>query len=423
MIWWRKKSFIQISQRTLVSLFPFFLLATCTLIVSQSIFSKDGYINNLFSVNHWFPFFKTIGLVLTNFTAIIGGMAGPLATYFSAKYTAGYYKRSTGTAGITAFIFSLIINSRELFAASLNDGLLTRINLPVTINLAIAIFIGYLVGQIFRFSVASDDYIVDEHYIYHPKSLKPIAISMGLALILNFIFYVGTLFNVFTAIGNFFSNLIVSKSNLLTVFANTLMRSLSAWIGNSNPFNDIPFVNDPFALDNLNHALKYHSTVTVPHIFTETNLYDAYGVFSGIGGSLALLVTILWVSKSQRNRSVGLLSIFPSLFNHGVAFMVGIPVFFNFLFLIPFLLVPLVNVLLAAIMLYFKVIPPAVYPVPSGTPSVLYAFIGTGGSLRALAAGLVIFAVDVMIYLPFVKFNDRIHKELIEEDEKGGKND
>lgn len=83
----------------------------------------------------------------------------------------------------------------------------------------------------------------------------------------------------------------------------------------------------------------------------------------------------------------------------------------------------MINVFIASIFLYFRLMPPAVYPVPSGAPSVLYAFIGTGGSLRALAVGIFIFIIDVMIYLPFVTFNDQIHDELRREDPKGGKHD
>ncbi|EHJ52356.1 PTS sugar transporter subunit IIC [Streptococcus macacae] len=424
MIAFRKKSFIQISQETLVSLFPFFLLTTFAMVFSESVFSENGYINNLFSIRSWFPYFRGTGLALTNFTALTGGLAGPLTSYFSAKYTAGHYGRSTGTAGITAFVFSLLINSRDLFTRSLNDGDLTRINLPVNINLVVAILIGYAVGQIFRFSSSSDDRIVDAHYIYHPKSVRPIVQSLALAVLGSFLVYLGNTYNVFSTIGNFFSSLIVNRNNLWVILSNSFLRTFGAWIGNSNPFNDIPFVNDSYALDNLNYALKHHTTAGVPYLFSETNLYDAYGTFAGLGGSLALLIAILWRSRSTKDRDVGIKSIFPALFNHGVAFMVGIPVFFNFLFLIPFVLIPVVNSLIAGIMLYFRVMPPAVYPVPSGTPSVLYAFIGTGGSLRALAVGGLIFVVDVLIYLPFVKFNDRIHEEINQlDDEKGADHD
>ena len=52
---------------------------------------------------------------------------------------------------------------------------------------------------------------------------------------------------------------------------------------------------------------------------------------------------------------------------------------------------------IAALALCLKLMPAAVYPVPDGTPSLLYAFIGTGGSLRALAVSILCFAVDVLL--------------------------
>ena len=60
----------------------------------------------------------------------------------------------------------------------------------------------------------------------------------------------------------------------------------------------------------------------------------------------------------------------------------------------------MVNMGIAAIALALRLMPAAVYPVPDGTPSLLYAFIGTGGSLRALSVSLFCFAVDVAIFIP-----------------------
>ena len=52
---------------------------------------------------------------------------------------------------MTSLLVSLIIGSQELLMSPLNDGDLTRINLPASINIMLAIFVGYLVGQIFDF--------------------------------------------------------------------------------------------------------------------------------------------------------------------------------------------------------------------------------------------------------------------------------
>ena len=129
-LWFRERGFVQITQKTLVSLFPFLLFSGIIRVISLSVFSEMGYINQLFSVSDWLPAFKTSGQVLINLSSFLGGLAGPLSTYFAGKYTAGHYGRSTGTAGVTSLLVSLIIGSQELLMSPLNDGDLTRINLP-----------------------------------------------------------------------------------------------------------------------------------------------------------------------------------------------------------------------------------------------------------------------------------------------------
>ena len=411
-LWFRECGFVQITQKTLVSLFPFFLFSGIIRVISQSLFSDRGYINMLFSVSDWFPVFQVTGQVLSNLSNFIGGLAGPLATYFAGKYSAGHYGRSTGTAGVTALLVSLILGSQQLLVAPLNDGQLTRINLPATTNIFLAIVLGYLIGQIFRLSNASDDQIVNKDFIYQPKTVRPIFLSLLLGISLNGLLVLGTQYRVFQTIAQYFSSLTVSSHHLLSTFVMGLFSGLSAWVGNSQAFALNSIADDSFALENLTYAVTNHTTTGIPYLYTLTNLYRSYGMVAGVGAVLAFLVAILLVSRSQKDKKVSLLSLFPSLFNNGASFMVGIPVLLNLLYVIPFLLIPLVNMGIAAVALCFKLMPAAVYPVPDGTPSLLYAFIGTGGSLRALAVSILCFAVDILLYLPFVRMGNRIRKDL-----------
>ena len=414
-LWFRECGFVQITQKTLVSLFPFFLFSGIIRVISQSFFSDRGYINMLFSVSDWFPVFQVTGQVLSNLSNFIGGLAGPLATYFAGKYSAGHYGRSTGTAGVTALLVSLILGSQQLLVAPLNDGQLTRINLPATTNIFLAIVLGYLIGQIFRLSNASDDQIVNKDFIYQPKTVRPIFLSLLLGISLNGLLVLGTQYRVFQTIAQYFSSLTVSSHHLLSTFVMGLFSGVSAWVGNSQAFALNSIVDDSFALENLTYAVTNHTTTGIPYLYTLTNLYRSYGMVAGVGAVLAFLVAILLVSRSQKDKKVSFLSIFPSLFNNGAPFMVGIPVLLNLLYVIPFLLIPLVNMGIAALALCFKLMPAAVYPVPDGTPSLLYAFIGTGGSMRALAVSLFCFALDVALYIPFVRMGNQVRKDLLEE--------
>ena len=405
-LWFRERGFVQITQKTLVSLFPFFLFSGIIRVISLSVFSEMGYINQLFSVSDWLPAFKTSGQVLINLSSFLGGLAGPLSTYFAGKYTAGHYGRSTGTAGVTSLLVSLIIGSQELLMSPLNDG-----------DIMLAIFVGYLVGQIFRFSRASDDQIVDKDYIYQPKTVRPIFLSLILAIGLNILLVIGERENIFQSIRQFTSTITVTGNHLFSTFMMGLLSTFSAWIGNSQAFALNSIAEDSFALENLTYAVSHHTTTGLPHLFTLTNLYHSYGLVAGVGSVLALLVALLLTSTSYKDKKVSLLSVFPSLFNNGAPLMVGVPVLLNLVYLVPFLLAPMVNMGIAAIALVLRLMPAAVYPVPDGTPSLLYAFIGTGGSLRALAVSLFCFAVDVAIFIPFVRLSNKVQHGLKEEGE------
>lgn len=369
----------------------------------------------LFSISDWFPGFQVTGQVLSNLSNFTSGLAGPLATYFAGKYTAGHYGRSTGTAGLTALLVSFLVSSQGLLMGPLRDGQLSHINLPATTNIFLAIFLGYLIGQIFRLSKASDDQIVNKDFIYQPKTVRPFFLSLLLGVSLNGLLVLGNQYRVFQAISQFFSSLTVTSHHLLATFVMGLLNGLSGWVGNSQVFALNSMADDSFALENMTYAVTNHTTTGIPYLYTLTNLYRSYGMVAGVGAVLALLVAILLVSRSQKDKKVSFLSIFPSLFNNGAPFMVGIPVLLNLLYVIPFLLIPLVNMGMAALALCFKLMPAAVYSVPDGTPSILYAFIGTGGSLRALAVSLLCFALDVALYIPFVRMGNQVRKDLLEE--------
>ncbi len=59
----RERGFVQITKKTLVSLFPFFLFSAIIGVISQSVFSEPGYINQFFSITDWFPIFRLLSQV------------------------------------------------------------------------------------------------------------------------------------------------------------------------------------------------------------------------------------------------------------------------------------------------------------------------------------------------------------------------
>lgn len=83
--------------------------------------------------------------------------------------------------------------------------------------------------------------------------------------------------------------------------------------------------------------------------------------------------------------------------------MTGLPVILNPVFLLPYLLLPLANLLLGALATLMHLIPATPYPLPMGTPGPLAAFIGSNGDWEALLFSLVLLIFDVWVYIPFVR--------------------
>ena len=58
-LWLRERGFVQITQKTLVSLFPFFLISGIIRVISLSVFFGDGlYSISCFQLSDWLPTFN-----------------------------------------------------------------------------------------------------------------------------------------------------------------------------------------------------------------------------------------------------------------------------------------------------------------------------------------------------------------------------
>lgn len=75
---------------------------------------------------------------------------------------------------------------------------------------------------------------------------------------------------------------------------------------------------------------------------------------------------------------------------------------------IPFILVPSLGILLSYIATSLGMISPAVSLVPWTTPPLISAFLATAGDWRAVVLQAIVIVLGVIIYMPFVKINDKV---------------
>ena len=108
-------------------------------------------------------------------------------------------------------------------------------------------------------------------------------------------------------------------------------------------------------------------------------------------------------SKAKEQKSIAKLSFAPGLFNINEMVIFGLPIVLNPIYMIPFILTPLVGEMIGYLSIaVFKIIPPIAFQVPWTTPGPLAPFLGTGGNILALIMGFVSLAVSVLMYAPFV---------------------
>lgn len=143
---------------------------------------------------------------------------------------------------------------------------------------------------------------------------------------------------------------------------------------------------------------------TLPNIFTSSfNMYIQPG---GIGCALAVVIGILLFAKSKRYRNVGKMAFIPAIFGISEPVLFGIPCLLNPIMFIPWMLCPIVNTTLAYITTKIGLVATLTGVNPHWTtPQILVEFISGGVSPAVLS--VIIIAIDVLIYYPFIKMLDK----------------
>ncbi|WP_225431704.1 PTS sugar transporter subunit IIC [Bifidobacterium platyrrhinorum] len=191
-----------------------------------------------------------------------------------------------------------------------------------------------------------------------------------------------------------------------------VLMSLLFWCG-IHGANVVSGVVTPLLLANTLSNQKLFDAGVAP--YTKANGYhyltpqviDCFCKYSGVGLTVGLLVAALLFAKSEQMRTVSKLSIVPGIFGINEPVIFGLPIVFNPIMLIPFVLTPLVAMIImyGAISIGF-IAPFGAVQVPWTTPPIISGFIL--GGWKAALLQVIIGVIAVFIYMPFVKMQDKI---------------
>ncbi|KII76721.1 EAL domain-containing protein [Vibrio renipiscarius] len=155
-------------------------------------------------------------------------------------------------------------------------------------------------------------------------------------------------------------------------------------------------------------SYELYASIGQPLPILTSNFYDIYAGIGGAGNTLSLVLCMLFFTKNKGYRTLAIASLVLSVFNINEPILFGLPVIFNPLLILPFILAPLVGLTLA----YFVTLAGFVSPVDTFiswmTPVFLSGYSASGNDLNAALLQMVIIVIGIAIYYPFFKQMDKV---------------
>jgi PTS system cellobiose-specific IIC component len=164
----------------------------------------------------------------------------------------------------------------------------------------------------------------------------------------------------------------------------------------------------PVWLSNMAENLTaFQNGQPIPHIITQ-QFYDLWIAPGGTGALLGLVIFMVLRSRSAQMKQLGKIAAPAALFNISEPMVFGIPLVMNPYFFLPFILTPVVLVIVTySAMATGLVTPPVGIALPFTTPIFISGYLATGGHISGTVIQVVNLLISMAIYYPFFRAWDK----------------
>lgn len=240
-------------------------------------------------------------------------------------------------------------------------------------------------------------------------ALIPAGIVMIVFFFINLIFgFFGT--DVFSIIFKFLQLPLMNLGDTLGAMVIAYIFLHLFWFFGVNGGSVVGAVFNPIlqtlTADNLEF---FKNGVGQSHIICQ-QFQDLFATFGGCGSTLSLLIAMLLFCKSKRITELGKLALVPGIFGINEPIVFGLPIVLNPTMLVPFMLVPTVNIVISYFAMNIGLVPICNgVNIPWTTPIIISGWLATNWVGALLQAGLLV--LGVFIYTPFIKIMDKQYME------------
>lgn len=396
-------------------------IAGMPVILFSSIFILIAYVPNAFGFR-WSPEIETLLMTPYNYSM---GILGLFVAGTTAKALTDSVNRTMESTNQINYISTMLasIIGFIVMAAEPADGGGFLTGFMGTKGLLTAFISAFVTVSIYKTCVKNNISIrmpeeVPPNISQVFKDLIPFALSVVLLYVLELAVHGVMGVNVAESIG--------------TLLA-PLFRAADGWVGITIIFGAYAFfwfvgIHGPSIVEPAIAAITYANVDTNLQLLqagmhADKVLTSGTQMFivtmGGTGATLVVPFMFMWLAKSKRNRAIGKASVVPTFFGVNEPILFGAPIVLNPIFFIPFIMAPIVNVWIFKFFVDALGMNSFTANLPWTTPAPLGLILGTNFQFLSVILAVLLIAVDVAIYYPFLK----VYDEQILEEERSGQSD
>ncbi|EHQ45347.1 PTS sugar transporter subunit IIC [Thomasclavelia ramosa] len=236
-------------------------------------------------------------------------------------------------------------------------------------------------------------------------ALIPATVVMTFFFAINLLFgFLGT--NVFQIIFEFLQTPLLNLGDTLGAMIIAYIFLHLFWFFGVNGGSVVGAVFNPILQTLSVENIEFFKTcVGEGHIICQ-QFQDLFATFGGCGSTLSLIIAMLLFCKSKRITELGKLSLVPGIFGINEPIVFGLPIVLNPTMIIPFILVPTINIIISYLAMSAGLVPICSgINIPWTTPVIISGFLATNWVGAILQAVLLV--LGIFIYMPFIKIMDK----------------
>lgn len=135
---------------------------------------------------------------------------------------------------------------------------------------------------------------------------------------------------------------------------------------------------------------------------------NVYAMIGGSGSTFGLIIAMwIFAKRGEKEREVAKLSIIPGLFGINEPVIFGLPIVLNPIMFIPWVLVPMMNAIIAYVVTKIGWVVPLVVLNSGNEPLFISTWVLGAFRISPVVLTAVLVVLDILVYSPFVIINQR----------------